>query len=100
MNLNTIKNLSPKLAAQYVSHFIGRTHLTIFIILVVAGLAAAVLTMTTILNESSSVSSPGTSGDVSTGDQATINRLNQLHTSAEGTPELSQPGGRANPFGE
>jgi hypothetical protein len=77
-----------------------RFHLTLFFILVTAGLSGAVLVINNTLKESSSDPSYTSSINAGTIDQATLTRLNALHTSAEGSPVPTLPAGRINPFNE
>ena len=79
---------------------IRRFNLTLFILLVLAGLVAAVLLLTTILNDASlgaDYQSPINAGSL---DQATLDRINALHTSDEQLPPATQTDGRISPFSE
>lgn len=75
--------------------------MTFFIVFIVAGLSSAVLFLNTILNDaaasSDSYTSPIRPGQI---DQATLERIKELHTSSDGANSLQLPEGRVNPFGE
>lgn len=77
-----------------------RFHLTLFFILVTAGLSGAILVINSTLKENSTDPSYTSSINAGTIDQATLTRLNALHTSAEGSPAPTLPAGRVNPFNE
>lgn len=74
--------------------------LTIFIVVLVGGLASAVIMLSTALQKTSETSDYAPSTDSSSFDQATINRVKQLHSSAEPTSDYVMPTGRTNPFSE
>jgi len=78
-----------------------RFHLTLFFILIAAGLSGAVLVINNTLKDSS-IDDPNYSSPISAGsiDQVTLTRLNDLHTSAEGTAAPALPAGRVNPVSE
>jgi hypothetical protein len=83
-----------------IGRVIGRYHLTLFILLVVGCLTAAVLLLTNILDEASQIDdyqSPITAGSL---DQATLDRINALHTSSDTLPEPIPATGRISPFTE
>jgi len=77
-----------------------RFHLILFFIFVAACLAAAVWLLNSTIQDSSIDSDYTSSINAGTIDEATLNRLNSLHTSnqAPASPEL--PAGRVNPFNE
>lgn len=77
-----------------------RFHLTIFFVFIVACLVGAVLLINNTLQESTADSGYTSSINAGTIDEATLNRLNSLHTSSQGTPAPELPEGRINPFGE
>lgn len=82
-----------------ISHAFKKFHLTIFFVCIVAGLAGAVLLVNSILTEKApddnyvSPISPGTI------DQATLERLQTMHTSNRPGP-APESSGRSNPFAE
>lgn len=95
-----MKNLSLSSLFKPIGNVIGRFHMTLFIVFIVAGLGAAVLFLTNILNDSSTgdgYTSPINAGSI---DQATLERIQELHTSQEGASTLRLPEGRVNPFSE
>jgi hypothetical protein len=76
-------------------------HFTLFIVLVVAGLGGAVLLLNSMLTNLSKVDEGYTSSiDAGTIDQATLDRIKELHTSNGVIPADNLPSGRINPFGE
>jgi hypothetical protein len=78
----------------------SRFHLTIFIVFIVACLAYAVVSFSTLLADSSTdttYTSPIGAGSI---DQATLERIKALHTSDEPTPAMVTPAGRIDPFSE
>ena len=77
-----------------------RYNLTIFIVVLTGGLATAVLLLNATLQEASDTTNYTSTLDSATFDQATIDRVKQLHTSSEATGELLLPEGRINPFSE
>lgn len=75
--------------------------LTIFIVVLVAGLGAAVLTLSSALQKASDTSNytPASTG-ASSFDKTTIDRINQLYSSSDAPLEYTPPSGRINPFSE
>lgn len=92
---------TPKISfTKPLMNLLSRFHLTIFFVLVIAGLAGAVLTINSTLNEtaaSTDYSSPISAGSI---DQMTLERVKSLHTSKETVEPTQLPSGRINPFGE
>jgi len=77
-----------------------RFHLTLFFVLIVGGLSGAILLINNTLKDTSldpNYSSPINAGTI---DKVTLDRLNTLHTSTQGTPAPALPTGRVNPVGE
>lgn len=77
-----------------------RFNLTLFILVVLGGLVAAVILLTSILNDASigaGYQSPINAGSL---DQSTLDRINALHTSQEQLPPATQTSGRISPFSE
>jgi len=77
-----------------------RFHMTFFIVFLTAGLGIAVLFLNDILTETSlgdDYTSPIDAGSI---DQATLNRIKELHTSDDTPAQAPFPNGRINPFGE
>ncbi len=75
-------------------------NLTIFIVVLTSGLAVAVLLLNSALQEASNTSGYNADSDPTSFDQATIDRVKQLHTSSEITGDTLLPEGRVNPFAE
>lgn len=95
-----MKNISIGALFKPLGRLVGRFQITLFIVLVVAGLGGAVLFLNSILTNTSNADgyiSPVGAGSI---DQATLERLKELHTSDQGAPAPVLPAGRTNPFGE
>lgn len=95
-----MKNITISSLFKPIISLFRKYHLTIFIVFVVAGLGYAVFTFTNLLGETSTdttYTSPISAGTI---DQATLDRLNALHTSDEPIPAPVTPPGRINPFSE
>lgn len=75
-------------------------HMTLFIVVLTAGLIYAVESFNTLLNNSSTDTTYTSPIDAGTIDQATLDRIKSLHTSDEARPTPTQPPGRINPFSE
>lgn len=77
-----------------------RFHLTLFFIFVAACLAAAVWLLNSTIQENAI--DPGYTSSINAGtiDEATLNRLNSLHTSKDAPANPELPAGRINPFNE
>lgn len=86
--------------SRSIKGFFGRFHTTLFILLVLGGLVYATLMLAGLLNDASigaDYESPITAGTI---DQATLDRINSLHTSDGTLPDPQTPSGRSNPFVE
>jgi len=94
-----MKNANVSISFKPIATLFKRYHLTLFIVFVTGGLAFAVLSFTQLFTESTDTSytSPISAGSI---DQATLNRINTLHTSDAVTPAMQTPAGRINPFSE
>lgn len=95
-----MKNISVSSLFKPIGHFIGRIHMTLFIIFIVGCLAFAVTILNNLLTstaEADGYTSPIDAGSI---DQATLDRIKELHTSDETPPALALPEGRTNPFAE
>ena len=77
-----------------------RFHLTLFFVLIVGCLSGAVLMINDILQDPATDPNYTSSINAGTIDEATLSRLNDLHTSPQGAPVVALPEGRINPFGE
>jgi len=81
------------------SAFLQRFHLLLFFVFIVACLAAAVVLINKTLTETPEApySSPISAGSI---DQATLQRIQSLHTSDQPPAAPALPPGRINPFAE
>jgi hypothetical protein len=77
-----------------------RYSVTIFVVVLVGGLATAVLLLNQILQQSSDANGYTSSLDVTTFDQETINHVDRLHKSTDTDITVTLPDGRINPFTE
>lgn len=84
-----------------ISTFFQRFHTTIFIVIIVFGLSYAVLALNGLIAEASNTTTqPSDIPGATSNDQATIDRIKELHSSSEAPGSISLPGGRINPFVE
>jgi hypothetical protein len=95
-----MKNITVSSLFKPIGRAFARFHMTIFIVFIVGGLAAAVLLLDGILNDTSNDSGYTSPIDAGTIDQTTLNRIKQLHTSDDPAPTMTLPAGRTNPFAE
>jgi len=98
-------NKSPDISTSLkpVGRFFQRFHLTIFIVVIVGGLAYAVVSLYTVLSDASTIPEQPTSTVTTTRptyDQTTIDHLNQLYTAENAPGSIDLPAGRINPFSE
>jgi len=77
-----------------------RFQLTLFLVLVIGGSSAAILVINNTLKDTSNDPSYTSSINAGSIDQATLTRLNALHTSTQGNPAPVLPPGRVNPVNE
>ena len=93
------KNTSNILTKTFAKLF-KRFHLMLFFLFIVGCLATAVILINRILTESSDTT--GYTSGISAGsiDQATLNRIQSLHTSNQQVELPATPSGRTNPFSE
>jgi len=78
-----------------------RYHVTIFIVVVVSGLATAVILLDGILQSSTNITGLTPTVGVTSFDETTINRLAELHNSSDtSSVNTSLPSGRISPFSE
>ena len=97
-DIPTVKKPQNSLVRPLTS-FLQRFHLLLFFIFVVGCLATAVVLLNKTLIESAE--EPGTSSiDAGSIDQATLERIQSLHTSNQPSPPPALPAGRVNPFSE
>lgn len=95
-----MKNLTIPSPFKYIKRFFVRFHTTIFILLILGLLVTAVLFITNILNDASigaDYQSPISAGSI---DQATLDRINALHSSSDPVPPALPQGVRVSPFSE
>lgn len=83
-----------------VERLFKRFHLTIFFIFVVGCLAGAVMLVSQTLASSADTSDYNSNINAGTIDQATLNRIQSLHTSSQPGDIPALPQGRVNPFAE
>ncbi len=79
--------------------FLQRFHLLLFFIVIVGCVAAAVVLINRTLTETSDEAYTS-SINAGTIDQATLERIQSLHTSTQPSPTPQSPPGRINPFSE
>ncbi|MDB5167167.1 MAG: hypothetical protein JWN26_312 [Candidatus Saccharibacteria bacterium] len=75
-------------------------NLTIFIVVLTTGLAVAVLMLNATLQQSSDTTGYTAATNPTNFDQATIDRVKQLHTSSDTLAPVVLPSNRINPFAE
>lgn len=82
--------------------FLQRFHLTIFIVVIVGGLAYAVVSLYSVLSEASTIPEQpaATATAATTYDQVTIDHLNKLYSADNAPANIDLPAGRINPFSE
>jgi hypothetical protein len=96
-----MKNKDLHISLQPVITALKRYSVTIFIVLLVSGLATAVLLLNQIVVSSSDTTGVTSNIDPNAFDQSTILRIEQFHTSDEYSASDTQlPSGRINPFAE
>jgi len=92
-----------------VARFFQRFHLTLFIVVLVGGLAYGVVALYELINTASSTTPMATSTSVvqttpttadATIDQTTINQIQTMYSSSNAPGTVSLPAGRVNPFAE
>ncbi len=97
-------NKSPDISMSLkpVGRFFQRFHLTIFIVVIVGGLAYAVVSLYNVLSDASSIPAQTTAvtATPTSFNQATIDRLKQMYTSDNAPSSITLPAGRINPLGE
>lgn len=94
------KEVSLKAIIEGIASTFKKYNLTIFIIVLAGGLGTAVILLNNTLKKSSDTSGYSSNLDITSFDQATIDRIKQLHTSSEFTGDVALPTGRINPFAE
>ena len=74
--------------------------MTLFIVFIVGGLSVAVLFLNNMLSDTSGSDDYTSPIDAGSIDQATLDRIKELHSSEDTVPAAALPDGRVNPFGE
>lgn len=94
-----MKQMDVTMLLSKIGRLFKRFHTTVFIIAVVAGLAYAVISLSTLVtNANAGVGGTSTAESI-TFDTATMDQLKTLHTS-EQIPTIELPPNRINPFSE
>jgi len=94
-----MKNAAVRSPLKPIGRLFSRFHMTFFIVFIVAGLGFAVILINEIITESSTAENYTSPLGAGTIDQATLERIKELHTSAD-APVPVFPEGRTNPFSE
>lgn len=92
-----MNNISIPPLKTAVIHFLHRFHLVLFVVVVIGSLAYAILSVSSVLEQSAKDDLSQTPS--SQFDATTIDRINQLKTSDEDS-SMTLPDGRTNPFVE
>ena len=95
-----MKNQSLGQVFQPIIGTLRRFNFTLFIVIVVGGLVAAVFILNNILVDSSNPEGHTSTLATANFDQVTVDQLNKLWTSNSNSINLSLPSGRINPFQE
>lgn len=95
--MNAISIISIRKA---ISHFLGRFHVVIFVVIVLGGLSLAVLRLNNVLASSTDSGDYTPKSSNSEFDKATIDRIKKLKTRDEAGAGLDLSKGRTNPFVE
>ncbi len=95
------KDINPSSLFNPIVNAFKKYSLTIFIVILVMGLGAAILMLSSALQKASDTSgyTPTTTAS-SSFDQTTINRIKQLNSSDTAPSDYTPPTGRINPFSE
>jgi hypothetical protein len=95
-----MKNSDVSSLFKPIARIYQKYNLTIFIVILTSGLVTAVLFLNGIIQQSSDTSNYKASTNLTTFDQTTINRVQQLHSSGSPSATVTLPAGRINPFAE
>jgi hypothetical protein len=95
-----MKKVGIRISFTSIGRTLGKFHMTYFIVFIAAGLAVAVLFLNNLLSDTSGADNYTSPIDAGSIDQATLDRIKELHTSDEAVPDAGLPLGRINPFGE
>jgi hypothetical protein len=93
-------NIDLNAALKPIANGLQRFHTTLFIVVVVIGLAVAVLMLRNSINNASAGVSTTTNTQATSFDTSTMDRLKDYHTSDGTLPDVNLPSGRINPFTE
>ena len=94
-----MNNLTPASLKTAFSHFLGRFHMLIFTIIVLGGLTVCMFLINGIISQTGNSSNTSDATPTQDFDQATIDRIKQLHTAGDSSSApLNLPSGRINPF--
>ena len=91
-------SLSPM--KKSITSFFARYHVVVFSVIVIGGLAAVILILSSIIQSSTQTTDYSPKANNASFDEATIDRVNQLKSRDETAGELVFPDGRINPFVE
>ncbi len=94
------KDISLSALIQPIVTAFKKYSLTIFIVVLVGGLATAVIMLNDALQKASDTAGYTPTTSSTSFDQITMNRVNQLHTSSQASSNYTLPSGRINPFSE
>jgi cell division protein FtsB len=81
-------------------NFFQRFHLTVFIVVIVGGLAYSVISLYNLLSDVAVIPAQTSTTGQTSFDQATIDSLTQMYASDAAPATIQLPSGRINPFGE
>lgn len=95
-----IKKQSSNFVAKLFLSLFKRFHLMIFFVFIVGCLSGAVILINRILTDSSNDDTYTSSISAGSIDEATLNRIQSLHTSKKPGATPSVPSGRINPLSE
>lgn len=93
-------DLSLSAVISFISWFLKRFHVVIFVVIVFGSLAAAVLILSSIVQSSTDTSNQDPTRLNTSFDQDTINRIEELRTRDDNQGTAPLPDGRINPFVE
>ena len=93
-------NISLKSIFTSIAEIFRHYHVTIFIVVIVSGLATSVMLLNNILQSSTNISGYSQNGTSTSFDQVTIDQINQLHASNENVQTIDTSKGRISPFSE
>lgn len=95
-----MKDLNLSQIGKQIGDVFKRFHMTIFIVVIAAGLISVVLMLNSTINRSTDSSNLSTGSDATGFDQATMDKVQKLHEINQSKSSTKLPGGRINPFVE